>query len=250
MVGLGDLPGGSFFSEALAISADGLVVVGRSVGGGPGAELISWTSGGGMVALGDLPGGSFSSMGLGVSADGSVIVGQGNSASGPEAFRWTSEGGMVGLGDLPGGGFFSKANGVSADGSVVVGDAYAADGPQAFIWDATNGIRKLRDVLANDLGLDLTGWTLHQAWGVSADGLTVVGAGNSPSGTEAWIATLGSGQDPADIDGDGMVGINDFLALLASWGPCPTPPDPCPADIDGDGEVGINDFLVLLASWG
>ena len=26
---------------------------------------------------------------------------------------------------------------------------------------------------------------------------------------------------PADIDGDGVVGINDFLALLANWGPCP-----------------------------
>ncbi len=25
---------------------------------------------------------------------------------------------------------------------------------------------------------------------------------------------------PADIDGDGTVGINDFLALLAAWGPC------------------------------
>ena len=27
-------------------------------------------------------------------------------------------------------------------------------------------------------------------------------------------------------------------------------PDPCPADIDGDGNVGINDFLDLLAAWG
>jgi len=24
-----------------------------------------------------------------------------------------------------------------------------------------------------------------------------------------------------DLDGDGVVGINDFLALLANWGPCP-----------------------------
>ena len=26
---------------------------------------------------------------------------------------------------------------------------------------------------------------------------------------------------PADLDGDGTVGITDFLALLAAWGPCP-----------------------------
>ena len=53
-----------------------------------------------------------------------------------------------------------------------------------------------------------------------------------------------------DIDGDGAVGIQDFLTLLAEWGPCPVPPEPCPADIDGDGQVGINDLLQLLANWG
>jgi hypothetical protein len=52
-----------------------------------------------------------------------------------------------------------------------------------------------------------------------------------------------------DIDGDGIVGINDFLLLLAAWGPCPDPPADCPADIDGNGEVNINDFLLLLAAW-
>ena len=50
----------------------------------------------------------------------------------------------------------------------------------------------------------------------------------------------------ADLDGDGSVDIDDFLALLAAWGPC----DRCPEDLDGDGEVGITDFLELLAAWG
>jgi hypothetical protein len=27
------------------------------------------------------------------------------------------------------------------------------------------------------------------------------------------------------------------------------PPAPCPADLDGDGTVGITDFLILLANW-
>jgi len=52
---------------------------------------------------------------------------------------------------------------------------------------------------------------------------------------------------PADLDDDGIVGINDFLDMLALWGPCP---EPCPPDIDADGEVGINDVLILLGSWG
>ena len=50
----------------------------------------------------------------------------------------------------------------------------------------------------------------------------------------------------ADIDEDGKVGITDFLALLAAWGPNPGHP----ADFDGDGVVGIVDFLQLLAAWG
>ena len=52
-----------------------------------------------------------------------------------------------------------------------------------------------------------------------------------------------------DLDGDGIVGINDFLLLLAAWGPCPAPPANCPADLDNDGIVGINDFLLLLSLW-
>jgi hypothetical protein len=53
-----------------------------------------------------------------------------------------------------------------------------------------------------------------------------------------------------DIDGDGVVGITDFLMLLAVWGPCPDPcPPSCPADLDGDCTVGITDFLTLLANW-
>ena len=54
-----------------------------------------------------------------------------------------------------------------------------------------------------------------------------------------------------DLDGDGTVGILDFLILLAGWGPCDEPcPPSCPADLDGDCTVGITDFLTHLANWG
>ena len=53
--------------------------------------------------------------------------------------------------------------------------------------------------------------------------------------------------DPCPWDcaapGDGVVGINDFLKLLADWGGASD------CDFDGGG-VGINDFLELLANWG
>ena len=55
-----------------------------------------------------------------------------------------------------------------------------------------------------------------------------------------------AGTCQGDVDGDGEVGIVDFLALLAAWGPNPGHP----ADLNGDDVVGITDFLLLLALWG
>ena len=49
-----------------------------------------------------------------------------------------------------------------------------------------------------------------------------------------------------DLDGDGTVGIGDFLAVLAAWGTSPNGPP----DFDGDGTVGLADLVVLLAGWG
>lgn len=54
---------------------------------------------------------------------------------------------------------------------------------------------------------------------------------------------------PGDIDGDGSVGVNDLLILLANWGPCGDCND-CPADLDENCTVGVSDLLILLANWG
>ncbi|MHC4220397.1 MAG: hypothetical protein ACYSU7_18310, partial [Planctomycetota bacterium] len=56
---------------------------------------------------------------------------------------------------------------------------------------------------------------------------------------------------PGDIDGDGIVGVTDFLMMLSAWGACPAPcPPACPGDLDDDCVVGVNDFLLLLSLWG
>jgi hypothetical protein len=57
---------------------------------------------------------------------------------------------------------------------------------------------------------------------------------------------LGGFPCAADLDGDGMVAVTDFLALLAAWGTNPGGPP----DLDGDGNVGIVDLLELLTAWG
>jgi len=58
---------------------------------------------------------------------------------------------------------------------------------------------------------------------------------------------------PADLDGDGDVDVNDLLALITVWGPCPSPGGPgadCPADLNHDGSIAVTDLLMLITTWG
>ena len=211
-VGLGDLPGGSFRSNGWGVSADGSVVVGDStsdlnLSGGLG-EAFQWTEDSDMVGLGLLPEAIWStSAAKAISGDGSVITGSSGSplAAGIEPFRWTEENGMVGLGLLPGA-LRGYGGAVSGDGTVIVGtndfDDLDPEIREAFIWKDSLGLRNLKELLVSDLGLDLTGWVLNSATGISADGLTIVGNGINPSGLrEAWIANIAS-----DCDGPSLAG--------------------------------------------
>jgi len=53
---------------------------------------------------------------------------------------------------------------------------------------------------------------------------------------------------PSDLNGDGIVGILDYLGVIAAWGSCSDCGN-CQADLDGDCSVGIPDLLILLADW-
>jgi uncharacterized membrane protein len=149
--------------------------------------------------LGDLPGGYFESIANAVSAesianavsaDGRVVVGYGVSeASSPdiEAFRWTADDGIEGLGSLPGAPFLSsEATALSADGSVIVGWSATnrvEPGQQfplfeAFRWEHGN-MKGLRDLPGGDLN--------STAYGVSADGSTIVGQGENDVGFEPVV---------------------------------------------------------------
>jgi probable HAF family extracellular repeat protein len=188
MLGLGDLPGGSFLSIAKDVSADGSVIVGRgsSAASNPFPEAFIWTNETGMVGLGSLPGGLFLSDAFAVSPDGRVVVGGAHSAAGLQAIRWTWESGMVAL-DRMAGATGCEASDVSLNGAVIIGKCSLESGGGAlFIWDVLNGMRDLRQVLIDDYGLDLTGWGLEFAEGISADGRTITGTGN----LGAWIARI------------------------------------------------------------
>ncbi|MHC4414441.1 MAG: GC-type dockerin domain-anchored protein [Planctomycetota bacterium] len=102
-------------------------------------------------------------------------------------------------------------------------------------------------------------WTIAAAHDINDDGW-IVALGLRNNQPHALLLTpFDSSPETCDADiagpsngpPDGVVGINDFLVLLSSWGPCSNQlTDPCPADLDCDGMVGINDFLEMLAAWG
>lgn len=146
MVGLGYLPGGYSYSDALSISANGSVIVGQAFHSvSSESEAFSWTEATGLVGLGDLPGGTFYSYAWDASSDGSLIVGTGRSATGDEAFLWDSAHGMRNLRDVLisdygvtnlTGWTLSAARGISADGQTIVGDGINPSG-QTEAWRVT-----------------------------------------------------------------------------------------------------------------
>lgn len=193
MRGLGFLKGGPPKSEARAISADGTIIAGAAQSE-KGAEAFRWTAAAGMVGLGDLEGGEFRSEVWGISPDGGTIVGYGWTPLGGLGFRWTVGEHMQPVGNPE----FDNciANSVSNDG-VIVGIRGLSSRPggqliqHAFIWDAAHGMRSLKQVLAEEYGLDLEGWDLLAATGISADGTAIVGWGTNPQRkTEAWLVSL------------------------------------------------------------
>ncbi len=64
-------------------------------------------------------------------------------------------------------------------------------------------------------------------------------------GTYSLVVNL---TGPADVTADCIVGFDDLLAVLSSFGPCGDPSD-CPEDVDGDGTVGFTDILEVLSAW-
>lgn len=202
MVGVGTLPvAGQNGTIARGISADGSVIVGDAFGyllfcfpehgGGcvyfkSPTHAFRWSS---ATGIQDIAGNASNSVANSISGDGVHIVG---SAGALGAARWTASEGFISLGLANA---TPVANDVSFDGSVIVGGGGQG---LAFIWRSQAAY--LKPVLMMLYGLNLTGWTLTEATGISSDGRTIVGNGVNPGGkSEAWIASLDSLPDPAAL---------------------------------------------------
>ena len=67
-------------------------------------------------------------------------------------------------------------------------------------------------------------------------------------GTSIFLQDGGDVSLPGDVNGDGVVDLDDLLQVLAAFGPCPDGA-PCPADVDDSGVVDFSDLLVLLGNF-
>ena len=67
-------------------------------------------------------------------------------------------------------------------------------------------------------------------------------------GQEYWVdcftADAVEPSIPGDVNGDGVVNVEDILLLIGAWGSN----DPA-ADINGDGVVNVVDLLILIGNW-
>jgi probable HAF family extracellular repeat protein len=248
---LGDLPGGGDAGVAQDATTTGSVIVGET-DASAGPTGFWWN--GSMHGLPGLPGAVYRTGALGISDDGTTIVGEANSSTTgtnfPEPVRWTGTNyaTIQKLGALPG---QTSARGqaidVSPDGSLIVGTTRDLQGNDvAFLWDAANGMRSLALVLEEEYGLDLGGWQLESANGISgvdaAGEFTVVGSGTNPSGdSEGFIAILSptACNDGLHNDGDGLADYPDDPECT-SPGDRSEGPD-CSDGIDNDGD-GQTDF--------
>jgi len=213
---------------AVAVSADGAVVVGRyflatndsscGVFGGC-TRTFRWTAATGAVDLGLLDASEADAHGL--SADGAVIVGEASASSAyRRAFVWTPATGMQDLGTPvfanDGDHSVSRAFGVSSTGAVIVGEAVqtqTALAAQAFRFTTAAGFGFL-NVLPNNLQ--------SEADGVSSDGAVVVGTSYDTNtflgrafrwkaGVVQDLGNLGGGESfssAASSDGSVVVGLS------------------------------------------
>jgi len=118
-----------------------------------------------------------------ISRDGTCVVGVNNS----KAFVWTRSGGSRELGVLPGQ-TESTAEAVNGNGSIIVGSGGFYPCQKAFFWTEKSGMRDLQSYL-EELGMDLTGWELQEAVGISPDGKVIVGNGEYQGQTSIFLIT-------------------------------------------------------------
>jgi probable HAF family extracellular repeat protein len=200
------LPPGATVARAVAVSADGELVL--CISDAPGSGVFRWTAAG----IQTMP--TVQGVPFGMSADGSVIVG----AHGGHAFRWTSAAGMQDLGTL--GGPESTATAISANGLVVSGWSDALQAwpglwnKEPFRWTQGHGMAST--FLGPVIGPSFCSGDGGKALATSADGSVVVGSAHVVQGAPGKCLCCGGILSIAYVvpPGQGAYSLSAFLQTL------------------------------------
>jgi uncharacterized membrane protein len=198
-------PAGSALSEGYAVSIDGSTIVGFSQAAGV-QSAVSWNAGTGAPTTLVPP---HYSVYPDVSASAVAKSGAVTAIAGTEettlagtsrqAVVWVNNGvttTATELGSLaPGGNSAANAVTILPDGTVEVvgwtdfatGNPLNPVGQEAFIWDPVHGMRSLADVLALN---GLSGLTLADALGISADGNIITGYNVVGPDQQGWAVSM------------------------------------------------------------
>lgn len=125
------------------------------------------------------------------------------------------------------------------DAGVIVGYCAMSSNPtRAFIY--TNG--QMIDL--NNLLAPGSGWTIEEANDINAAGKIAATARDAQAHKHAVLLTPVV-PCPADLNGNGMVNVDDLLAVINAWGASGGP-----ADVNNDGVVNVDDLLAVINAWG
>ncbi len=64
----------------------------------------------------------------------------------------------------------------------------------------------------------------------------------APAASHLWT--------PGDTSADDSVNVDDLIAVILAWGPCPPAFAPCLADIAVNGDVDVDDLIAVILGWG
>jgi uncharacterized membrane protein len=179
-------------NDAVAVSDDGLTIVGCITDPSVGAEVAaSWTQATGWVSLGYLPNAlncPSKSNAYDISGDGSTIVGLSWDGCDGRGFRWTLATGMQELQALGNG--QNRASTISADGQIIGGFAQGSFSRTPALWQADLSGSMYN---FNDLG---------EVFGMNSDGTHIVGKYNGEA-----FSDVGSGPQLFGTLNSGWSGI-------------------------------------------
>lgn len=204
-------------------SADGNVMLGTSAnsattpsGTGPGARAFRFVQGSGVTAI-PLPAGGTWNNALAVSPSGSIALVAGDSPTAPngEVYLHNAAGGALTALGSPNGAYSPvNVGGITADGALVFVSFNESEANSGAYLRNSRGWHDLQSI-AVQAGVDLTGWRLSAASGISADGTLVWGTGVHHGNREGWVMEFPAGYlaaytEPATFSNPGR-------AIVGAW---------------------------------